>query len=187
MALRALRLSRRRGAVPRPILLRWCSSSSSSSPSPLAAVRNLGIMAHVDHGKTTTTEQMLVVSGVTSSAGLVDEGTTVMDHMDQERERGITIQAAAISFSHDERTTINLIDTPGHLDFTSEVERSARVLDGAVVVIDAVAGVQAQTITVWQQADRHNLSRIVFINKLDRTGASLEHVLELTVDPRAGR
>ena len=135
-----------------------------------ARVRNVGIIAHIDAGKTTTTERMLLLSGVTRSAGRVDSGDTVMDFMEQERERGITIQAAATSFHWGDHT-FNLIDTPGHVDFTIEVERSTRVLDGAVLIVDAVAGSQAQTETVWRQARAHSLPAVAFINKMDREGA----------------
>jgi elongation factor G len=133
-------------------------------------IRNVGIVAHIDAGKTTTSEQMLYISGKINSVGRVDDGDTVMDFLPQERERGITISSAAISLgwkNHD----INLIDTPGHVDFTVEVERSARVLDGAVLVIDAVAGVQAQTATVWKQVKKQSIPSFAFINKMDRTGA----------------
>src|SRR5512139_2832778 len=137
---------------------------------PLNRTRNIGIMAHIDAGKTTTTERILFYTGITYKIGEVHEGTTVMDWMEQEQERGITITAAATTcFWRGHR--INLIDTPGHVDFTIEVERSLRVLDGAVAVFCAVAGVQPQSETVWRQADRYNVPRIVFINKMDRTGA----------------
>ena len=136
-------------------------------------IRNVGIIAHIDAGKTTTTERMLLLAGVTRNAGNVDSGDTVMDFMEQERDRGITIQAAATSFSwagHD----INLIDTPGHVDFTIEVERSTRVLDGAVLIVDAVAGSQAQTETVWRQARAHGVPAVAFINKMDREGSDFD-------------
>ena len=142
-----------------------------------AAVRNIGILAHIDAGKTTVTERMLYYAGhsLARTIGSVDSGDTVMDWMPQERERGITINAAAITLEW-KKHLINLIDTPGHVDFTFEVERSLRVLDGAVVVLDAVAGVQSQTETVWRQADRFHVPRIGFINKMDRAGASLDRV-----------
>ena len=120
---------------------------------------------------------MLNLSGTTSSVGRVDSGDTIMDFLPQERERGITIQSAAITMNW-KNSVINLIDTPGHVDFTVEVERCARVLDGVVVIIDAVAGVQAQTKTVWRQAQRRKLPSILFVNKMDRTGASFERALE---------
>jgi elongation factor G len=138
--------------------------------------RNVGIVAHIDAGKTTTSEQMLYISGETQSVGRVDDGDTVMDFLPQEKERGITIQSAAITFPWKDHT-VNLIDTPGHVDFTVEVERSARVLDGAVLVIDAVAGVQAQTRTVWKQTRKQNTPAIAFVNKMDRDGASFNRAL----------
>jgi elongation factor G len=137
----------------------------------LRFIRNIGIIAHIDAGKTTTTERILFYSGTTYRLGNVDEGTTVTDWMEQERERGITITAAAITSSWREYQ-INLIDTPGHIDFTAEVQRSLRVLDGGVVVFDAVAGVEPQSETVWRQADRYNVPRICFVNKMDRLGAN---------------
>jgi elongation factor G len=137
---------------------------------PLERYRNIGIMAHIDAGKTTTTERILFYTGVTHKIGEVHEGTTVMDWMEQERERGITITSAATTcFWRDHR--INIIDTPGHVDFTIEVERSLRVLDGAVAVFDAVSGVEPQSETVWRQADKYEVPRICFINKMDRVGA----------------
>jgi elongation factor G len=139
----------------------------------LAAVRNLGILAHVDAGKTTVTERILFATGTTHKRGEVHDGTTVTDFDPQERDRGITIFAAAVSCDWDGHR-INLIDTPGHVDFADEVERSLRVLDGAVAVFDAVAGVEPQSESVWRQADRHGVPRIAFVNKLDRTGADLD-------------
>ncbi len=137
---------------------------------PLQQTRNIGIIAHIDAGKTTTTERILFYTGKTYRLGNVDEGTTVTDWMEQERERGITIASAAVTcFWRDYR--INIIDTPGHIDFTAEVQRSLRVLDGGVVVFDAVHGVEPQSETVWRQADRFHVPRICFINKMDRTGA----------------
>ena len=133
-------------------------------------IRNIGIIAHIDAGKTTVTERILFYSGRTYKMGEVHEGTTVMDWMDQERERGITITAAATTAEWSGHT-INIVDTPGHVDFTVEVERSLRVLDGGVVIFDAVAGVQSQTETVWRQADRYHIPRICFVNKMDRVGA----------------
>jgi elongation factor G len=136
----------------------------------IARLRNLGIVAHIDAGKTTVSERILYFSGVEHRIGEVDDGTAVMDWMPEERERGISITAAATTLSWREHT-INLIDTPGHVDFTIEVERSLRVLDGAVLVIDAVAGVQAQSETVWRQMRRHHVPALAFVNKCDRAGA----------------
>ena len=137
----------------------------------LDRVRNIGIMAHIDAGKTTTTERILYYTGRTHKMGEVHEGAATMDWMAQEQERGITITSAATTATwRDFR--INIIDTPGHVDFTVEVERSLRVLDGAVAVFDAVAGVQPQSETVWRQADKYEVPRIAFINKMDRTGAN---------------
>jgi len=145
---------------------------------PLTHIRNIGIIAHIDAGKTTVTERMLYYTGRTYKIGEVDEGTTVMDWMEQERQRGITITAAATT-CHWKEHRINIIDTPGHVDFTAEVERSLRVLDGGVVVFDAVAGVEAQSETVWRQADRYGVPRICFINKMDRVGADLYRCLSM--------
>jgi elongation factor G len=144
----------------------------------LDQTRNIGIMAHIDAGKTTSTERILFYTGVTYKIGEVHEGTTVMDWMEQERERGITITSAATTASwmrFDKKYRINIIDTPGHVDFTVEVERSLRVLDGAVAIFDAVAGVQPQSETVWRQADKYRVPRIAFINKMDRVGADFDH------------
>jgi len=144
---------------------------------PLERTRNIGIAAHIDAGKTTTTERILYYTGVSYKLGEVHEGTAVMDWMEQEQERGITITSAATTcFWRDHR--INIIDTPGHVDFTAEVERSLRVLDGAVAVFDAVAGVQPQSETVWRQADKYRVPRIAFINKMDRVGANFLHSIE---------
>jgi elongation factor G len=148
---------------------------------PLERLRNIGIMAHIDAGKTTTTERILYYTGITHRIGEVDEGTATMDWMPQEKERGITITAAATTcFWRDHR--INIIDTPGHVDFTIEVERSLRVLDGAIIVISAVEGVQPQTETVWRQADKYRVPRIVFINKMDRIGADFERSVQMIAD-----
>jgi elongation factor G len=144
---------------------------------PLNAVRNLGILAHVDAGKTTVTERFLYATGTTHKRGEVHDGTTVTDFDPQERDRGITIFAAAVSCDWDGHR-INLIDTPGHVDFADEVERSLRVLDGAIAVFDAVAGVEPQSESVWRQADRHGVPRIAFVNKLDRSGADLDSAVE---------
>jgi elongation factor G len=144
---------------------------------PLDRCRNIGIMAHIDAGKTTTTERVLFYTGRTHRIGEVHEGTATMDWMEQEQERGITITSAATTCTwRDER--INIIDTPGHVDFTAEVERSLRVLDGAVAVFDAVHGVEPQSETVWRQADKYGVPRICFINKMDKTGADFEHAVE---------
>jgi len=151
---------------------------------PLDKCRNIGIIAHIDAGKTTTTERILFYSGRTYRIGNVDEGTTVTDWMAQERERGITIVSAAVT-SEWKGYQINVIDTPGHIDFTAEVQRSLRVLDGGVVVFDAVQGVEPQSETVWRQADRYSVPRICFVNKMDRVGASLEYTLG-TIRDRLG-
>jgi elongation factor G len=146
----------------------------------LAETRNIGIMAHIDAGKTTSTERILFYTGVTYKLGSVDEGTATMDWMEQERERGITITSAATTASWKRNAKdylINIIDTPGHVDFTVEVERSLRVLDGAVAIFDAVAGVQPQTETVWRQADKYRVPRIAFVNKMDRIGADFDHAI----------
>lgn len=143
----------------------------------LAVIRNLGILAHVDAGKTTVTERILYATGTTHKRGEVHDGTTVTDFDPQERDRGITIFAAAVSCAWDGHR-INLIDTPGHVDFADEVERALRVLDGAVAVFDAVAGVEPQSESVWRQADRHGVPRIAFVNKLDRAGADLDRAVE---------
>src|SRR6186997_812220 len=143
---------------------------------PLARTRNIGIMAHIDAGKTTTTERILFYTGITYKIGEVHEGTAVMDWMEQEQERGITITSAATTcFWKDIR--INIIDTPGHVDFTAEVERSLRVLDGACAVFDAVSGVEPQSETVWRQADKYRVPRICFVNKMDRIGADFKTTL----------
>ncbi len=151
---------------------------------PLEKTRNIGIMAHIDAGKTTTTERILYYTGVNYKIGEVHEGTATMDWMEQEQERGITITSAATSCFWNEHR-INIIDTPGHVDFTVEVERSLRVLDGAIAVFDGVAGVEPQTETVWRQADRHNVPRMCFVNKMDRTGADFFFCLG-TIKERLG-
>ncbi|MEX2449818.1 MAG: elongation factor G [Rhodospirillales bacterium] len=148
---------------------------------PLTMYRNIGIMAHIDAGKTTTTERVLYYTGRSYKIGEVHEGTATMDWMEQEQERGITITSAATTcFWHDHR--INIIDTPGHVDFTIEVERSLRVLDGAVAVFDSVAGVEPQSETVWRQADKYKVPRLCFINKMDRMGADFFRCVEMIVD-----
>ncbi|MBN1266049.1 MAG: elongation factor G [Anaerolineales bacterium] len=151
---------------------------------PLERYRNIGIIAHIDAGKTTTTERVLYYSGRTHRIGSVDNGTTVTDWMDQERERGITIVSASVTTMWKDYI-VNLIDTPGHIDFTAEVQRSLRVLDGGVVVFDAVQGVEPQSETVWRQADRYQVPRICFVNKMDRVGASYERTIEM-IEERLG-
>src|SRR5829696_7500679 len=147
----------------------------------LARTRNIGIIAHIDAGKTTVTERILFYTKKIYKIGEVHEGAATMDWMPQEQERGITITAAATTaFWGDHR--INIIDTPGHVDFTVEVERSLRVLDGAVVVFDGVAGVEPQSETVWRQADRYHVPRICFVNKMDRTGADFDRTVAMMVD-----
>src|ERR1700723_1216780 len=148
---------------------------------PLQKKRNIGIMAHIDAGKTTTTERLLYYTGRTYKIGEVHEGTAVMDWMEQEQERGITITSAATTCQWQD-FTINIIDTPGHVDFTAEVERSLRVLDGAVAVFDAVAGVQPQTETVWRQGDKYHVPRMCFINKMDRVGADFSRSFDTIID-----
>jgi len=143
----------------------------------LKKIRNIGIMAHIDAGKTTVTERVLYYSGKTYKMGEVHDGTAVMDYLPEEQARGITITAAATTLPWKDHT-INLIDTPGHVDFTAEVERSLRVLDGAVMVFCGVGGVEAQSETVWRQADRYRVPRICFVNKLDRVGADFDRVVE---------
>jgi len=158
-------------------------SNATANPPPkprknkLAFLRNIGIIAHIDAGKTTVTERILFYTGRSRNIGEVHDGQATMDHLDEERERGITITSAATTCNWGKHT-INIIDTPGHVDFTAEVERSLRVLDGAVAVFDGVAGVEAQSETVWRQADKYKVPRIAFVNKLDRTGASFEFCLE---------
>ncbi len=148
---------------------------------PIDKMRNIGIMAHIDAGKTTTTERVLYYTGRTHKIGEVHEGTAIMDWMEQEQERGITITSAATTCEWRD-ITINIIDTPGHVDFTAEVERSLRVLDGAVAVFDAVAGVQPQSEAVWRQADKYSVPRICFINKMDRVGADYYHSIDTIID-----
>ncbi len=159
---------------------------SDASHSALASIRNIGIIAHIDAGKTTTTERILFYTGEIHRMGDVDKGNTTTDYLEEERERGITIVAAAISCHWKDAAgkpiTINIIDTPGHVDFTAEVERSLRVLDGAVVVFSAVEGVEAQSETVWRQAAKYRVPRICFINKLDRIGAEFERVFQEITD-----
>jgi elongation factor G len=152
-----------------------------SRQTPLDKYRNIGIMAHIDAGKTTTTERVLYYTGRSHKIGEVHEGAATMDWMEQEQERGITITSAATTcFWKDHR--INIIDTPGHVDFTIEVERSLRVLDGAVAVFDSVAGVEPQSETVWRQADKYHVPRMCFVNKMDRTGADFYRCVDMMVD-----
>src|SRR6201998_2258302 len=153
--------------------------------------RNIGIMAHIDAGKTTTTERILYYTGRTYKMGEVHEGAAVMDWMEQEQERGITITSAATTATWKDHR-INIIDTPGHVDFTVEVERSLRVLDGAIALFDSVAGVEPQSETVWRQADKYHVPRIAYINKMDRIGADFERggvtiVERIGAAPEAGR
>jgi elongation factor G len=157
---------------------------STDTAADLAKVRNIGIMAHIDAGKTTTTERILFYTGINYKIGEVHEGAATMDWMPQEQERGITITSAATTCEWDGHT-INIIDTPGHVDFTVEVERSLRVLDGAVAVFDGVAGVEPQSETVWRQADRYSVPRICFVNKLDRTGAEFHRCVDM-IENRLG-
>jgi elongation factor G len=158
----------------------------TSNRSPLERVRNIGIIAHIDAGKTTTTERILFYTQKIHRMGEVHDGAATMDWMEQERERGITITAAATTcFWHDHQ--VNIIDTPGHIDFTAEVQRSLRVLDGGVVVFDAVAGVEPQSETVWRQADRFNVPRICFVNKMDRVGADFGRTIHMIVDRLGAR
>lgn len=156
------------------------NANAMNSITDLHRIRNIGFIAHIDAGKTTVTENVLFFTGMTHKVGNIDEGTTVMDFMDLERERGITIgSAATVTYWKDHQ--VNIIDTPGHVDFTAEVERSLRVLDGGVVVIDAVAGVQPQSETVWRQATKYRVPRLVFVNKMDRPGASFEQAMDSLV------
>ena len=162
------------------------ANPSKPTSSKMSRVRNIGIVAHIDAGKTTVSERFLFYSGRIHKIGEVHEGEATMDWMPQERERGITITAAATSFAwrnHD----IHLIDTPGHVDFTIEVERSLRVLDGAVVVFDGVSGVEPQSETVWRQADKFKVPRICFINKMDRAGADFGAAVAEIRDRLGGR
>ncbi|MBW8843178.1 MAG: GTP-binding protein, partial [Sphingomonadales bacterium] len=160
---------------------------------PLDRYRNIGIMAHIDAGKTTTTERILYYTGKSYKIGEVHEGTATMDWMEQEQERGITITSAATTCfwraeeGNGEEHRINIIDTPGHVDFTIEVERSLRVLDGAVACFDGVAGVEPQSETVWRQAEKYKVPRMCFVNKLDRTGANFERCVEMIKDRLGAR
>src|SRR5688500_8893756 len=164
---------------------RVTTSKSTGRHTALEHYRNIGIMAHIDAGKTTTTERILYYTGRSHKLGEVHEGTATMDWMEQEQERGITITSAATTAFWERNGIehrINIIDTPGHVDFTVEVERSLRVLDGAVALLDSVAGVEPQTETVWRQADRYGVPRIIFANKMDRVGANFDRCLEMIRD-----
>jgi elongation factor G len=153
---------------------------------PIDKLRNIGVIAHIDAGKTTTSERILYYTGRTYKIGEVHEGAATMDYMVQEQERGITITAAATT-CYWRDIQINLIDTPGHIDFTVEVQRSLRVLDGGVVVFDAVAGVEPQSETVWRQADKFGVPRICFVNKMDRVGASMDRTVDMIVERLAAK
>ncbi|MGH9057313.1 MAG: GTP-binding protein, partial [Acidimicrobiales bacterium] len=157
------------------------AEAKATRTKPLSQVRNIGIMAHIDAGKTTTTERILFYTGINYKIGEVHEGTASMDWMPQEQERGITITSAATTCEW-KGTRINIIDTPGHVDFTVEVERSLRVLDAAVAVFDAVAGVEPQTETVWRQADKYGVPRMCFVNKMDRIGADFYRCVDMIRD-----
>lgn len=157
--------------------VKYLSQNVKSKISDINKIRNIGIIAHIDAGKTTTTERMLYYSGFTQFMGEVHHGDTVMDYMAQERERGITIVSAAITFNW-KGHKINLIDTPGHVDFTMEVTRALRVLDGAVVILDASAGVEAQTFKVWNQANEYMVPRIIYLNKMDKPKANYKACIE---------
>jgi elongation factor G len=174
----------KRGKAINPMVVtsqKTAEQKTMSERFPLEKIRNIGFIAHIDAGKTTVTERILFHTGRTYKIGEVDEGTAVMDWMEQERQRGITITAAATT-CHWRDYRINIIDTPGHVDFTAEVERSLRVLDGGVVIFDAVAGVEAQSETVWRQADKYHVPRICFINKMDRVGASFRRTLSMMAE-----
>src|SRR6201996_4579153 len=166
------------GEPPRMAIM----DSSDPATLPLQSIRNIGIIAHIDAGKTTTTERILYYTGEIHRMGDVDKGSTTTDYLEEERERGITIVAAAIPChwkdAEGRPITINIIDTPGHVDFTAEVERSLRVLDGAIAIFSAVEGVEPQSETVWRQATRYHVPRICFVNKMDRVGADFFDVLK---------
>jgi len=159
-------------------------TTKSAKKTDLQKVRNIGFIAHIDAGKTTVTERVLFFTGETYKIGNIDDGTTVMDFMSLERERGITIGSAATNAQWDGHQ-VNIIDTPGHVDFTAEVERSLRVLDGGVVVLESVSGVQPQSETVWRQADTYKVPRLIFVNKMDRLGANFDYAVQ-TVHERLG-
>ena len=161
-------------------------SAAGGDATAIGRVRNIGIVAHIDAGKTTTTARILFYSGQSHRLGSVDDGTTITDFDPDEARRGITIYSAAITCQWQD-STINIIDTPGHVDFTAEVERSLRVLAGAVMIFSSVEGVEAQSETVWRQANRYDVPRICFINKLDRIGASFERTFDEIVDRLGGQ
>src|SRR5262245_36821421 len=159
---------------------------AAGKPPDLSKIRNLGVIAHIDAGKTTTTEHLLYYAGAVHRLGEVDAGNTETDYDAEERERGITIYSACVPFQWRD-CQVNLIDTPGHVDFTAEVERSLRVLDGAVVVFDAQKGVEAQSETVWRQADKYHVPRLVFINKMDVVGADFPNAVAEVRDRLEGK
>ena len=177
------------GPFFRPEPGKFASSQRETLPMPrkftLEKTRNIGIMAHIDAGKTTTTERILYYTGRSHKIGEVHEGAATMDWMEQEQERGITITSAATTAEWDGHR-INIIDTPGHVDFTVEVERSLRVLDGAIALFDSVAGVEPQSETVWRQADKYSVPRIAYINKMDRIGANFAQGVQTMIDRLGG-
>src|SRR5437660_3025980 len=160
--------------------------TATAKTSDIGKLRNIGIIAHIDAGKTTTTEHFLYFSDATHRLGEVDAGNTETDYDEEERERGITIYSACIPFAWQD-CTINLIDTPGHVDFTAEVERALRVLDGCIVVFDAQKGVEAQSETVWRQADKYHVPRLVFVNKMDVVGADFPNAVAEVAERLEGR
>ena len=178
---KVLRLKRKKIHIEWQKLIELLLITGGDNMSDLQKLRNIGFIAHIDAGKTTVTERVLFFTGATYKIGSIDDGTAVMDFMELEKERGITIGSAATAASWKDYD-INIIDTPGHVDFTAEVERSLRVLDGAVVVFESVSGVQPQSETVWRQADKHNVPRLCFINKMDRLGADFEFAVGTIVD-----
>src|SRR5262245_3319609 len=182
------RASDRRPFTPAPPMSTAVKTQPSAGQAAerLRRGRNIGIMAHIDAGKTTVTERILFLTKKIHKIGEVHDGETTMDFLEEERKRGITIQSAATSAEW-KGHTINIIDTPGHVDFTAEVERSLRVLDGAIAVFDGVNGVEAQSETVWRQADRYRVPRICFINKLDRVGADFKYSVQTIVDRLGAR
>ena len=155
--------------------------TKSTAGIDLNKVRNIGIIAHIDAGKTTVTERVLYYTGMVHRIGETHEGSATTDYMEQERERGITITSAAVTASWDDHQ-INIIDTPGHVDFTAEVQRSLRVLDGGITVFDSVAGVEPQSETVWRQASEYNVPRLCFVNKMDRIGADFDRCVNMMID-----
>src|SRR5437762_4558716 len=170
------------GRHGRPAFLLSRARNEMPRTTPLERIRNIGIMAHIDAGKTTTTERILYYTGRTYKLGEVHDGTATMDWMEQEQERGITITSAATTtfwLRRGEQYRINIIDTPGHVDFTVEVERSLRVLDGAITLLDAVGGVEPQTETVWRRSEEYRVPRMVFVNKMDRVGADYYRCIDM--------